>query len=59
MKISIIIPTFNEEKVISKTIEAFNQLPIPHEIIVTDDGSTDETVNIARRHGVKVLVPTN
>ena len=47
--ISIIIPTFNEEKLIKSTIEKLTAgLILPHEIIVSDDGSTDKTVEILR-----------
>lgn len=45
--ISIIIPVFNEEKFIKKTIEsvmAADTLGLKKEIIVIDDGSTDETM---------------
>lgn len=45
---SIIIPVRNEEKRIAKTIGQFSALTIPHEIIVSDDGSTDGTINAAR-----------
>ncbi len=53
--ISIIIPTFQEEKYIRDCILQFRSLSIPHEVIVSDDGSTDKTVEIARELGVKVL----
>lgn len=56
--ISIIIPTYNEEKEIRATIEQFAKLKIPHEIIVSDTGSTDGTVAAAKaikKLGVKVI----
>jgi glycosyltransferase involved in cell wall biosynthesis len=46
--ISIIIPARNEEKIIAGTIEQFKSLTVPHEVIISDDGSTDRTVEIAR-----------
>ena len=49
MKLSIIIPVYNEEKTISKIIEMVLAVKIPgvtKEIIVVDDGSTDGTVEI-------------
>jgi len=46
MKISIIIPAFNEEKTIEKVIGVVQNLPMEKEIIVVDDGSTDRTREI-------------
>lgn len=57
MLMTIIIPTFNEEKRIGILIEYLNQLPRsePFEIIVSDGGSTDRTCNLAKKAGAKVL----
>ncbi|MFH1360049.1 MAG: glycosyltransferase [Candidatus Omnitrophota bacterium] len=48
--ISIIIPVYNGEKTIEKTIEAVKSQinPQEHELIVVDDGSTDNTQNILK-----------
>ncbi|MBI5178295.1 MAG: glycosyltransferase family 2 protein [Nitrospinae bacterium] len=55
MKISIIIPAYNSAKTIGHAIEACRQLVYPDkEIIVVDDGSTDNTVEIASRYGKQV-----
>ena len=44
MKISIIIPCYNEEKTIEKIIDKVrDSMSSPYEIIVIDDGSTDKT----------------
>lgn len=45
MKVSIIVPVFNEEKTISELLTQVSAvtLPIKKEIIVIDDGSTDKT----------------
>ena len=48
MKLSIIIPVFNEEKTILKLLEQVEKVKIPNiekEIIVVDDGSTDATAS--------------
>jgi glycosyltransferase involved in cell wall biosynthesis len=55
-KISIIIPTLTEAQYLEATLQNFNTLAIPHEIIVTDGGSTDGTLEIARRYTQKVVV---
>lgn len=45
--ISVLIPARNEEKVIKQCIESLiNQQYPTYEIIVLDDNSTDETLNI-------------
>jgi glycosyltransferase involved in cell wall biosynthesis len=53
--ISIIIPAYNEEKYIGRTIEALKKLPLIDEIIVVDDGSTDKTSSAADNAGAIVL----
>ena len=57
MVLSIIIPTYNEALGIHKTISHLqhNLFGKEHEIIVSDAGSTDETVAIAQSLGVKVV----
>lgn len=49
MKISIIIPVFNEQKTINQIIQAVERVdlrPIEKELIIVDDGSTDGTKKI-------------
>ena len=41
MKLSVIIPSYNERKTLPEVIEAVTALPIEKEIIVVDDGSKD------------------
>ncbi len=54
-EISIIIPTLNEEKVINQCLETVVNIP-GIEVIVSDGGSTDRTVEIAGQHSdVKVV----
>jgi glycosyltransferase involved in cell wall biosynthesis len=54
--ISIIIPTKQEESVIERTLGQFKNLTIPHEVIVSDGGSTDRTIEIANRLASRVVV---
>jgi len=53
--ITVIVPAYNEEKVIEPTIEALIEAdyPAPKEVIIVDDGSTDRTAEIARRYSSK------
>lgn len=48
MKISVIVPAYNEEKNIGRNLDILGQVARIDEIIVVDDGSTDETSTIAR-----------
>ena len=55
--ISIVIPTYYEEKIIGCTLSSLKtQLTIPHEIIVSDGGSKDKTVEIAAKYTDKIVV---
>ncbi len=53
MKLSIIIPTLNEEVCLGQTLASLFSLP--HEIIVVDGGSEDSTVELARQYASVVL----
>ena len=57
--ISIIIPAYNEEALLDRTLDAARAaaetLGAPYEIIVVDDGSTDRTAKIAAEHGARVV----
>ena len=50
-KLSVIVPAFNERNTIAESIRRVRdvQLPIEHEIIIVDDGSTDGTRDILRQ----------
>ncbi|MBU3958482.1 MAG: glycosyltransferase family 2 protein [Candidatus Omnitrophica bacterium] len=53
MKICVIIPTYNEAKVIGGLIRQIRQQDL--EVLVVDDGSVDNTPEIARENGATVL----
>ena len=50
-KISVIIPTYNSARYISKTLDSvYNQTVLPYEIVICDDGSEDDTVAIIQKY---------
>lgn len=59
MRFSVIIPAFNEEKYLPKTLEcmvrALANTSFPSEIIVVDNQSEDKTRQIAANYGAKVI----
>jgi cellulose synthase/poly-beta-1,6-N-acetylglucosamine synthase-like glycosyltransferase/peptidoglycan/xylan/chitin deacetylase (PgdA/CDA1 family) len=63
--VSVILPVFNEEPVITRTLEALVASDYPNmEIIAIDDGSTDKTLEILRKFaekwsGLRVLTQAN
>lgn len=46
MLVSVIIPAYNEEKTIRQVLDNVQALPIEKQLIVVNDGSTDETYTI-------------
>lgn len=55
MGVSVIIPAFNEERYLSGVISPLKEIELISQIIVVSDGSTDNTVSIARQWGVQVI----
>jgi len=56
MKVSIVIPAYNEEDCIERCIKAvLSQKHKDLEVILVDDGSTDRTVEIARQYPIKIV----
>jgi len=55
MRVSVVIPTFNEAGSIARVLE---EVPasLVTEVLVVDGGSTDETRQIAAAHGARVIV---
>ncbi len=53
--ISIIIPTFNEAEHLPVTLEKIRANSTAHEVVIADGGSTDATLDLARKHHVKTV----
>ena len=57
--ISFIVPAYNEEALIARTLEALNRAGLnlgePYEIVVADDASSDRTAAIAETHGAHLI----
>ena len=59
MKVSFLIPAYNEAATIGEVLEQVGRLDLDKQVIVVDDGSTDDTAAIAEAAGVLVLRQTN
>lgn len=62
MKLSVIIPAFNEEQLIlhcldsvSQSLKVIERADFSYEIIVVDNNSTDQTAKLARSTGARVV----
>jgi len=60
MDLSIIIPTFNEEKNLGGCIKALEKCSsADYEIIIVDGKSTDKTVEVAEKYADRVIIEEN
>ena len=60
MRVSVVIPAYNEEKHIAEALKHFlAQEEKADEIIVVDNNSTDKTIEIAKKYGAHVVEEKN
>jgi glycosyltransferase involved in cell wall biosynthesis len=60
IKISVVIPAYNAERFLPRCLKSvFAQTLKPEEVIVIDDGSTDNTAAVAAELGARVFSQTN
>lgn len=58
--VSVIIPVYNEEKAIVSCLDSLlSQTKKADEIIIVDDGSTDQTVSLVKKFPVKLLTQSH
>src|SRR5437899_4628461 len=59
LDVSVVIPCLNEAQSIAfcidKAIAAFKEAGIHGEVVVSDNGSTDGSIEIAEKHGARVV----
>ena len=54
-KVVVIIPVYNEQDKIEKTIENIKNITLIDNIVIVDDGSTDKTVDIVKKMGKDLI----
>ncbi|HEY1335494.1 MAG TPA: glycosyltransferase, partial [Myxococcaceae bacterium] len=57
LPVSVIIPTFNRARLLERALRSINaQRPRrPEQVLVIDDGSTDDTAQVAEAHGAELI----
>ena len=57
MTLAVIIPVYNSSRLLRQTLIAIQSgTRCPDELIVVDDGSTDDSADVARQFGAQVIV---
>jgi len=59
VRVSFLIPAFNEEATIGEVLERIDGLGLDAQVVVVDDGSRDRTAEIAEQHGATVIRQAN
>ena len=53
LDIAVLIPCYNEVATVERLLRKVREVPLPLEVIVVDDGSTDRTGAIAEENAAK------
>jgi glycosyltransferase involved in cell wall biosynthesis len=59
VRVSFLIPAYNEEATIGEVLQRIGTLGLDAQVIVVDDGSSDRTADIAAEHGATVIRQAN
>ena len=59
MRVSFLIPAYNEEATIGEVLDRIAALGLDAQVVVVDDGSRDRTAEIAAEHGATVVRQAN
>ena len=59
MRVSFLIPAFNEEATIGEVLDRIAMLGLDAQVVVVDDGSSDRTAEITEEHGATVIRQAN
>lgn len=59
-RVAVVIPAYNEGQTVGGVLSVVTRMPEIGEVIVVSDGSTDDTVEVARSYGAHVIaLPVN
>lgn len=57
--VSVLVPALNEQDTIAEVVERLLALPISHQVIVVNDGSTDRTAEVLSSYRDRIVTLTN
>lgn len=58
-EVTVLVPALNEQDTIAEVLDRVLAIPLNTQVIVIDDGSTDDTPNILRRYADRITILTN